>query len=448
MRAYLTGPFGTWELQEGDTVIGRGSSCDIRVKDRRLSRQHVRLRWDGDRLTVTDLGSSNGTLANGDPVYGERPLQSRDLLIFGPVACDIYIGELSFSQLPALRVDLRGRVLAPLSGGASAATVQESDVAVAEQGEDRRVTEAAGELASSADETPRESEAVEPPADFQEHSEAYNRQRTESLDPDQITALFPQNLPVDNPEVDKQTTKQALTSRQVDAMRASASGIDPAIRSALDDQSRHDARTEPGEDAPQHTTDHLHPGRSSLAANSSALQPNLRVDKPPPGDEREPERPPQRTSTEIVQPHNQIEEQQRAIETNQSRSRAGTMGWRRHLQLVVLRSCAGLLDGLWFGLLLAVIALPWLVLGWTMALREAHAAVRDGLPYLHFAEPVAAWSDILLSLTSLGGWQQMVLLAGELRQHSQQAFLLFFIGGVLAVLGAVLVLLLAAIAPS
>jgi hypothetical protein len=50
------------------TIIGRGSDADITVDDSSISRKHVEVLWDGDRAQVNDLGSTNGSLLNGEKV--------------------------------------------------------------------------------------------------------------------------------------------------------------------------------------------------------------------------------------------------------------------------------------------------------------------------------------------------------------------------------------------
>lgn len=57
-----------YPLPRGRTVIGRGSESDITVSDTGISRRHVEIRWDGERAEVHDLGSTNGSLLNGQPL--------------------------------------------------------------------------------------------------------------------------------------------------------------------------------------------------------------------------------------------------------------------------------------------------------------------------------------------------------------------------------------------
>ena len=52
-------------LSEGTLILGRSGSCSIRLSDPVLSRQHCAITRDGDRVTCSDLGSSNGTYHEG-----------------------------------------------------------------------------------------------------------------------------------------------------------------------------------------------------------------------------------------------------------------------------------------------------------------------------------------------------------------------------------------------
>jgi hypothetical protein len=53
-------------LQQGRTVIGRGTDADITVADTGTSRKHVEVLWDGKHAQATDLGSTNGSKLNGE----------------------------------------------------------------------------------------------------------------------------------------------------------------------------------------------------------------------------------------------------------------------------------------------------------------------------------------------------------------------------------------------
>ena len=46
------------------TLIGRSPECDVFLDDVTVSRRHAELLHDGDRYTIRDLGSLNGTFVN------------------------------------------------------------------------------------------------------------------------------------------------------------------------------------------------------------------------------------------------------------------------------------------------------------------------------------------------------------------------------------------------
>ncbi len=54
-----------WPLERTITVVGRGSNADLVLNEATISRAHALIGYDGDRVFVQDLGSTNGTLVNG-----------------------------------------------------------------------------------------------------------------------------------------------------------------------------------------------------------------------------------------------------------------------------------------------------------------------------------------------------------------------------------------------
>ena len=57
-----------YPITKGRTIIGRGSEADVTVDDTGTSRKHVEILWDGTRGQVNDLGSTNGSKLNGQPL--------------------------------------------------------------------------------------------------------------------------------------------------------------------------------------------------------------------------------------------------------------------------------------------------------------------------------------------------------------------------------------------
>ena len=64
------------------TTIGRGSSADIVVDAKGVSREHCQIIWDGKRAEVADLGSTNGTELDGVSI-SRHPLPDRGVLGVG-----------------------------------------------------------------------------------------------------------------------------------------------------------------------------------------------------------------------------------------------------------------------------------------------------------------------------------------------------------------------------
>lgn len=71
-----------YPITRSHTVIGRGSDADITVDDTGISRKHVEILWDGTRAQVNDLGSTNGSQLNGNPV-AKAPLPPDSVIDIG-----------------------------------------------------------------------------------------------------------------------------------------------------------------------------------------------------------------------------------------------------------------------------------------------------------------------------------------------------------------------------
>jgi two-component system cell cycle response regulator len=87
-RAYLIVLAGNsvgqmFKIPGGEAVIGRGRTAEVRLFDEGVSREHARIRTDGIRLYVEDLGSRNGTFCNGKKVDAPVPLGDGDKIQVG-----------------------------------------------------------------------------------------------------------------------------------------------------------------------------------------------------------------------------------------------------------------------------------------------------------------------------------------------------------------------------
>ena len=71
-----------YSLADG-AVLGRGDQADIQLQDTFASSQHARLAPHGDVIVLEDLGSTNGTYLNEEPLRGPQPLHPGDKIRFG-----------------------------------------------------------------------------------------------------------------------------------------------------------------------------------------------------------------------------------------------------------------------------------------------------------------------------------------------------------------------------
>ena len=71
-----------YSLSDG-AVLGRGEQADIQLQDTFASSQHARLAPHGDVIVLEDLGSTNGTYLNEEPLRGPQPLRPGDRIRIG-----------------------------------------------------------------------------------------------------------------------------------------------------------------------------------------------------------------------------------------------------------------------------------------------------------------------------------------------------------------------------
>lgn len=73
----------TFPLAEEKTDIGRGTQVDFRLRDRAVSRAHIRVLREGSLFTLVDLDSPNGVYLNGHRVKSSEPLADGDVIELG-----------------------------------------------------------------------------------------------------------------------------------------------------------------------------------------------------------------------------------------------------------------------------------------------------------------------------------------------------------------------------
>jgi hypothetical protein len=97
-----------WTMHKDDITLGRGDECDIVLPERQISRQHLRIYRDGDAYYAEDLGSSNGTWVNNEPLKESRRLYDNDVIKVAMVATLQFIGSGATAPLPFAVPDMAG----------------------------------------------------------------------------------------------------------------------------------------------------------------------------------------------------------------------------------------------------------------------------------------------------------------------------------------------------
>ncbi|MBK7858850.1 MAG: sigma 54-interacting transcriptional regulator [Archangiaceae bacterium] len=80
----LSGPAaGLRREVTSEVILGRSPSCDIPLEDSKVSRRHARIAIEEGTARVSDLGSRNGTIVNGEKIEAEAVLLPGDRVQVG-----------------------------------------------------------------------------------------------------------------------------------------------------------------------------------------------------------------------------------------------------------------------------------------------------------------------------------------------------------------------------
>ncbi len=78
-------------LQNLPATIGRAPEADVPVNDPRVSRSHARIDFASGRFVLQDLGSTNGTSLNGEPLTAPAVLSDGDSLSLAGVRAEFQV---------------------------------------------------------------------------------------------------------------------------------------------------------------------------------------------------------------------------------------------------------------------------------------------------------------------------------------------------------------------
>jgi len=73
-----------FRLRVGKNVIGTAADCDLVLSDKKLSRKHATIRYEGGEFQIADLDSSNGCFVNDEKIQ-KHDLIDNDIIKLGDI---------------------------------------------------------------------------------------------------------------------------------------------------------------------------------------------------------------------------------------------------------------------------------------------------------------------------------------------------------------------------
>ena len=117
-------PAKRFELPNGVYQIGRGESCQIRLRHQEISERHAQLTLKDGAVTLADLKSSNGVVVNGMMIGDPVTIRDDSVIEIGPVLLRVSTAQHT-AEAPAP------------AAAAAAATAGEPEPAVREKSVER-----------------------------------------------------------------------------------------------------------------------------------------------------------------------------------------------------------------------------------------------------------------------------------------------------------------------
>jgi len=87
-------------LQGSQFVVGRDPKCNLRPASDLISKLHCVFLVDGDKLTLRDLKSTNGTFVNSQKLEGTIDLKDGDLVRVGPLVFAVHVEAVKTLVVP------------------------------------------------------------------------------------------------------------------------------------------------------------------------------------------------------------------------------------------------------------------------------------------------------------------------------------------------------------
>jgi len=90
----------SYPIEKDQVVLGREDHCDIVLRERQISREHIKVLRNDGRYFVEDLASRNGTWVNGKKLEGTQELYDNDEIHIALAVRLQFIGSGATAPLP------------------------------------------------------------------------------------------------------------------------------------------------------------------------------------------------------------------------------------------------------------------------------------------------------------------------------------------------------------
>lgn len=109
-------------LPVGKFLIGREEDCHLRPNSDTVSRHHCVFSVDEFAVRLRDLGSTNGTIVNGEKIRGGVMLNTGDVVSIGKIEFEVLIQESSLETVSDLKVETETTINKPIPAPATPET--------------------------------------------------------------------------------------------------------------------------------------------------------------------------------------------------------------------------------------------------------------------------------------------------------------------------------------
>ncbi|MCU0466289.1 MAG: FHA domain-containing protein [Anaerolineae bacterium] len=90
----------SYPIEKDEVVVGREDHCDIVLRERQISREHIKILREDGQYVVQDLSSRNGTWVNGKKLEGSQELYDNDEIHVALAVRLQFVGSGATAPLP------------------------------------------------------------------------------------------------------------------------------------------------------------------------------------------------------------------------------------------------------------------------------------------------------------------------------------------------------------